>query len=114
MEFALVVYLISILDNVKAFLVTGIITCCLITFCMFLFEYSDFGEFTHKKTAAFLIFISVVFGILCAIIPSEQNAYKIAAAYGAQQVYQSDEAKEVGKKLMIVINNKLDEMGEKK
>lgn len=114
MELAFVVYLISILESVSTFLgiicyIVSIAALSLLLFSLLVLE----GQLKHKKTFIALVIIALFCGGAKALLPSEKQAYAIAAAYGAQQVYQSEEAKQIGNKVLKAINNKLDELGEK-
>lgn len=114
MELAFFVYLISILENVSTFLgalcgISAFIAFIIILVGVIVME----GQFILKKTVISLIILALLCGTAKALLPSEKSAYAIAAAYGAQQVYQSEEAKQIGNRVLKAINNKLDELGEK-
>ena len=108
MTLALIVYLISISENITSFLQAGGACVLIVVFCVGLWSVINESSFP-KKLSAWMAIIAALFFGLAALIPSEKAGYAIAAAYGAQQVYQSEEAKEIGSKLLKVINNKLDE-----
>lgn len=113
MELAFVVYLISILESVSNFLgalcgISAFIAFVIVLVGVIVME----GQFILKKTVISLIILALLCGTVKALLPSEKQAYAIAAAYGAQQVYQSEEAKQIGNKVLKAINNKLDSMAE--
>lgn len=122
MEFALLIYGISLLDKIIGFFIFvsvisgivlfggGIISCV---------SYGDSKKLAESrkvdhdfeiakrvtKHAAIILVISSLFTI---IIPSEKTAYLMLGGYTAQKIVQSDNAQEISGKLMKIINQKLD------
>ncbi len=47
--------------------------------------------------------------LISIFIPSQETSYKMVAATAAQAVYESPQAKDVGDKLLSLVNNKLEE-----
>lgn len=113
MELAFVVYLISILENIAGLLLFITAMCGLLAFFIGFFQILE-GEIENKKTLVFLIILTVFFGSLRAMMPSQKQAYIILGAYTTQKVYESDEAKQIGNKILKIVNDKLDGMAEDK
>jgi hypothetical protein len=58
--------------------------------------------------------IAICFWFIAALLPSKKDMQFILATTGVYAVVTSDPAKEIGGKVMMIINKKLDEMGETK
>lgn len=90
MELAFVVYLISILESVSTFL--GLL-CAIICVAIYGLVAAYFcSSYKFKKTIIFFIVLALLCGTVKALLPSEKQAYVIAAAYGAQEVMHKWEA----------------------
>ncbi len=73
---------------------------------------SDPVALVFKKIFKVTLPIGIIFIILSILAPSKETSYKMVAASAAQTVYESKEAKEVGNKLLSLINKKLDELSD--
>ena len=124
MEFAQIVYVISILPGMEDLF--GVIIFCTAIGLAALAVYSSFStEFSFddpevkeqkrqlKKTsmtrAKWLIGIAVFSGLMIALIPTEKQLYAIAGAYAAQKTVESPEFKRLAGKSLQAIELKLDE-----
>lgn len=114
MELALVIYFIGILPSIDK--MCGIfiaISFGLILFTAFFtaLEGSSIFEFTKRHTT----FMYTLFGMMfmatltTVAIPSEKTMYMMAGAYATQQVYQSEEARQLGSKLVKLIDKKMEQ-----
>lgn len=114
MELALVVYLIGILPAIDHFLIVFAgISVALILFTAFFtaLEGSSIFEFTKKHSTFMYTYLTIIFlsFIGSTAIPTEKTMYMMAGAYATQQVYQSEEARQVGNKLVTLIDKKMEQ-----
>ncbi len=73
----------------------------------------DFEDLTRQRFFNFFkigVPLFLIIMLISLFIPSKETSYKMVAASAAQTVYSSPEAKEVGVKLLSLINKKLDEL----
>ena len=110
MEFAFVVYAISVIGNL-GFLLSGLIMLSfivLLTHCIYVGDH-------HRKTfkddfrMKFLV-IPVVLSCLLTFTPSERTMYLMAGAYAGQSVVQSQLGQDVIKVLELKVKEQLKEL----
>ena len=66
--------------------------------------------FNGKYIKAFKVWLSGVFiAFLLLLVPNQETGYKMVAAYGAQELIQLEETKQVGSKAYQAINKILDD-----
>lgn len=112
MELALLIYFIGILPTIDRFSALFVaISVVLILFTAFFtaLEGSSIFEFTKKHTKFMYTYFGLIFAafITAIAIPSEKTMYMMAGAYATQQVYQSEEARQLGSKLVKLIDKKM-------
>lgn len=102
-----IIYLISVIDAVLGVAILGIAVIGFIGFLAIpvLELAGDEMAAFYKKLAKPLI----LFVLIAVFIPSKQTAYTMLAAYGLQEIAQTEEAKRVGSKSIQVIEKALDE-----
>lgn len=112
MEFALFVWLASVIHTLSgllgfcAILLGLAVVADLINTAAHNAVYSHKLKFPFQKTWGKWCTTGALFlALLTSIIPSEKTMYAIVAAYGAQQVVQSEAAEKVVK----IVNGKLDQ-----
>ena len=112
MEFALFVWLASVVQTLSGVLVFCAILLALAVVADLINTASHNGVYSEKKKFPFqktwgkwCTAGALFLALLTSIIPSEKTMYMMAAAYGAQQVAQSEAAEKVVK----IVNGKLDE-----
>ena len=116
------IYLAGISESVK---VASIIAIIVITICLIILGITLFDNFQNRGNRAEemneflangwkyfrLLFIPIAFFSFVAVfMPSERTIYAIAGTYGAVQVIQAPESRELMEKSLKVINQKLDSM----
>lgn len=104
MEAALFLYFASILDDIKQ----ALFAIVLVGIIMFPFYPLIIGTFEYKSNK-WVFIVPFVAGTFALILPSERTMYMMAAGYFGQTIVQSEQASEVGNKMMKIINGKLDE-----
>lgn len=120
MEFALFVWLASVIGSVSSFL-NGLGLCMLVSICAWVFlnftsrgeyqkeykpeVYENAGNNLKSKLWKFGVFIAVMFMFLASVIPSQKTLYIMAGAYAGQKALQSETAG----KVLTIVNSKLDE-----
>lgn len=113
MEFAIFVWLASVVGNLSAFFGMTATACLFMFFCMTVGVAMHNDLYSRdKKTytirtgmGKLLMSYVVVAYIIAALIPSQKTMYLMAGAYGSQKVVQSEAADKVVK----IVNSKLDE-----
>lgn len=112
MEFALFIWLASVIHTLSGVLVFCAILLALVVAADVINTLSHNELYSHKlkfpfqKTWGKWCTAGALFlALLTSIIPSEKTMYAIAAAYGAQQVVQSG----AGEKVVKIVNGKLDQ-----
>ncbi len=115
MSAALIIYLADIAQGVGIFLFFIMIVSLLATVIALAFWKETYGETDkedHEKSKWFLRRSFAVFllaSMLGIMIPSKSTIYLIAGAKISQDIITAPETKEIGNKLLKVINSKLDE-----
>lgn len=111
MEFALVIYLISMLSNLGIML--GVMT--FVTFVAVLFYliwYSTEGTSIYRrekhKFRTWPVYLAVVLGVFTTVIPSEKTMYMMVGSYAAQKVVESKMAKDVVKIIELKLEEELE------
>lgn len=66
------------------------------------------------KKACALMSIPVFLGFLAIVIPSEKAIYMMAGVESAQRIAEKPETKEIGEKILKILNQKLDDALEDK
>lgn len=124
MELALLVYAISLLPKVSGFILTVTIGCGAACLAFLLYRVAELPinswdsesyrnekkekqPFAEKWMKRFGI-TALVLSLIGVAIPSERTAYMMVGAYTAQTVAQNQKVQETGKKVIDLINQKLD------
>lgn len=118
-----IIYFAGISDSLKttAVFISVVLVICLIALYRVLFEiFSGGAEYKTElddkimkaglKFGKFGFFSLIFFIVVYNLVPNEKTIYAIAGTYGAVQIVQSPEAKELMDKSLKVIGQKLDEM----
>lgn len=69
----------------------------------------DFKDLSEMKTLRRFVILSMVFGLITALIPKERHIYYMAAAYMGTSVVNSITESPELKKVRLIINNEMDE-----
>lgn len=69
----------------------------------------DFKDLSEMKTLRRFVILSMVFGLITALIPKERHIYCMAAAYMGTSVVNSITESPELKKVRLIINNEMDE-----
>lgn len=111
MDLALLVYAISLLANLKIFLLLSIIACVSIAF-VWVMSYVDSDRREQHRWAMAKRFaaIAVAIELLNILVPSERTAYTMVGAYATQKVAEDPRVQETGEKVLKIINKRLDEI----
>lgn len=120
MEFALFVWLASVIGGISSFL-HGFGVCLLVAISAWVFlnfisrgeyekkykpeVYENAGNHLKSKLWKFGVFLSVMLMFIASILPSQKTLYIMAGAYAGQQAIQSETAG----KVVTIVNSKLDE-----
>lgn len=113
MELALVVWLISIAESLSRFL--GFICFASIVVCLsvLFFKSVTFDDakpiLAKTKLHIWLTLLAFVSGFTAVVLPTEKQGYIIAGAYITQKIAESGGVQEIGGKMLLLINQKLDE-----
>jgi hypothetical protein len=111
MNLALFVYLADILPSFShLFFVASMVT---LFVSIFWWVGMARGETDWNKKLYWLFSVGIVSAVISSLIPTEKTIYKMAAAYGIQTVYESEDAQRIGNKLLLTIESKLDEISTK-
>lgn len=117
MGIAILIYIASIVENLKMFLliIAGIFS----TFAFFTCAASidittDIGDFFNRdnksiKVIKRFVICAVTAGFFAAIIPTERQVYYISAAYVGINVADNIATSPEFNKIRLIINNKMDE-----
>jgi len=124
MELALLVYVISLLPKISGFLLALTVGTGALCAGFTLYRVAELpihswdGEGTRKEKEKNQPFaekwmkrfgiIALIIGAINIAIPSERTAYMMVGAYTAQTVAQNEKVQETGKKVIDLINQKLD------
>ena len=106
MEFALLVWIVSMLPTLIGVSITITIVVGVFALLQILLNYLEYDE--PPKLAKYWLIITIA-GTIAVITPTTKTAYMMVEAYATKKVAESPEAKEVGTKLLMLINQKLDE-----
>lgn len=112
MELAFIVYLISILEGIKGWLMflTFVFGIAFLSLAIIqLGMYADGqSEKVWKKSLAGLFVTFLLLSGINALLPDEKQAYTIAAAYAGQKIAENEKVQEIGGKVVTLLNQKLD------
>jgi len=103
-----VIYLISVIDAILGAAILGIFfTAASAILAIPVLDLDGKEEIASclKKFIKPLVFLSLI----VVFVPSKQTAYAMLAAYGLQEISQTEEAKRIGSKSVQVIEKALDE-----
>lgn len=108
MSIALTIYAVDLLSKINAACIFGLLSTIIVGGLVLLIgqseEWYDFQKIVKWSSILTAIF---AFGVLA--IPSQKTIYTIIAAHYGQEVMQTDDAIEIGEKILGVIKKKLDE-----
>jgi hypothetical protein len=123
MELALLVYAISLLSGIGTFFGITIIALIGVSIGIGIYvadsdEKSYYTDTKNVKRAANAIYATkwlwrnLCIGIAAAwviiLLPSEKTAYTMVGAYAAQKIAQDPKVEQMGSKVLVIINQKLD------
>lgn len=109
------IYLASIVENVQGLLFVITLFFASITVYMIVGVDIDkengltLGNTVSTKTLKKFVILSMVFGLITALIPKERHIYYMAAAYMGTSVVNSITESPELKKVRLIINNEMDE-----
>lgn len=124
MDLALLVYGISLLHGIGAFIVGCIIASAIVAFVFFLWRVSECDEKSYYSDRENKI--RVENGVMCekwikrglvslfcfafvlVFIPTEKTAYTMVGAYAAQKVAENEKVQAMSGKVLTIIEQKLD------
>jgi hypothetical protein len=124
MELALLVYAISLLERIGVFFGLSlaaliIISLVLVGFIADSAEKSYYSDSENIKRAARAtsatkwmwrnLWIAIASAWVIILLPSEKTAYTMVGAYAAQKIAQDPKTEQMGSKVLVIINQKLDE-----
>ena len=115
MELSLLVYLISVLNNLTPALgfltVVGLLITGFFGIGFFIARTDGAKESTLalvKKVFTIALSVACVSGFLNIILPSEKTAYVMLGAYATQKVAEDPRTQELGNKVLKIVNSKMD------
>lgn len=114
MDLALLVYAINTLSGIRGILGALVGLSALIVLGLFLYMGDQYGEDNKNKLWAWKR-VKMWFGIglasvfLVVLLPSQKTAYTMVGAYAAQKIAQDPKVEQMGAKVLVIINQKLDE-----
>lgn len=114
MDLALLVYAINTLSGIRGILGALVGLSALIVLGLFLYMGDQYGEDNKNKLWAWKR-VKMWFGIglasvfLVVLLPSQKTAYTMVGAYAAQKIAQDPKVEQMGSKVLVIINQKLDE-----
>jgi hypothetical protein len=124
MELALLVYVISLLQSVDVFFKLCIFALVLVSAVLGIYlgdsgdkMYYNDKENTRRAASAVNakkwlwrnIWIAIASAWVIILLPSEKTAYTMVGAYAAQKIAQDPKTEQMGSKVLVIINQKLDE-----
>lgn len=115
MEFALIIWLISSLNAINAFLVFGAVICTAIVLACVINAAESYDESKSKswaKCGKSFATAAILIAFIATILPSTKTGWMMAGAYTAQTALQSDSAKKLGAIVEIKLQEVLDEAAE--
>lgn len=124
MELALLVYAISLLQGISTFFIMSIVALLIMSVILGVYI-GDSGAksyYTDKEnaertagatSATKWLWRNLCIGIAAAwvliLLPSEKTAYTMVGAYAAQKIAQDPKVEQMGSKVLVIINQKLDQ-----
>ena len=117
MGIVILIYIASIVENLKMFLliIAGIFSVLtFITCASYIDITTDIGDFFNRdnksiKVIKRFVICAVTAGFFAAIIPTERQVYYISAAYVGINVADNIATSPEFNKIRLIINNKMDE-----
>ena len=117
MGIAILIYIASIVENLKMFLliIAGIFSTFTFFTCAASIDITtDIGDFFNRdnksiKVIKRFVICAVTAGFFAAIIPTERQVYYISAAYVGINVADNIATSPEFNKIRLIINNKMDE-----
>lgn len=107
MELALLVYLLGLLAPLSGVLFATTLLLGIVVIMSGLYKLVEDSDYKISKT---LIAVFILSGTISVAIPSEKTAYLMVGAYATQKVAETPEAKEIGIKVLKIVNEKLDKL----
>lgn len=113
MDLALLVYAINTLSGIRGILGALVGLSALIVLGLFIYMGDQYGEDNQSKLWAWKR-IKMWFGIglaslfLVVLLPGQKTAYTMVGAYAAQKIAQDPKVEQMGSKVLVIINQKLD------
>lgn len=105
MSIVWLIYFAGIVYNIGALLVVSAIV-CLLVYGFWWIPYLDYVSRTRPYPK--LLYTGIACCIFAVLLPSERIIYTMAGAYAVEQIATSDGAQEIGSKVIMLINQKLD------
>ena len=117
MGIVILIYIASIVENLKMFLliITGIFSIFAFFACaVYIDTTTDVGNFFNRNNKSIkiikrFVICAVTAGFFAAIIPTERQVYYISAAYVGINVADNITTSPEFNKIRLIINNKMDE-----
>ena len=112
MTLALLVYLASLIGSLLVFFCAASILSFIMTFISMISiaeSHSVSEEKVWQKRRNISFWVGMICVVFAMLVPTQKTMYMMAGAYAAQKVYESPEAAQISSKIVVIINNKLDE-----
>ena len=112
MDLALLVYAISTIGNIQAFLWIAFVVCLGMAFVLAM-TMTDFNSKPQEKEAYWKwakrwVWVAAFIGLIQTVLPSEKTAYTMVGAYAAQKVAENEKVQQMSGKVLQIIEQKLD------
>lgn len=115
MGIAFLIYIASIIESIQGLLF--VITLFFASIALYMIidvgieseKSINFKDLSEMKTLRKFVILSMVFGLITALIPKERHIYYMAAAYMGTSVVNSITESPELKKVRLIINNEMDE-----
>lgn len=107
MEFALIIWIVSMLPKMSAFIVLfiiSIIVFIIVTTMVYGLVVEEWFYSKYSKLCNWLIGIVIALSLVQVVLPSERTAWLMIGGYAGQKALESDTAKKVG----LIVEKKLD------
>ena len=116
MSIVILIYVASIVENLKMFLliIAGIFSLLTFFTCVSCIATTDIGDFFNRDNKSIKVIkrfamCAATVGFFAAIIPTERQVYYISAAYVGINVADNIATSPEFNKIRLIINNKMDE-----
>lgn len=113
MSLSLSLYLIDVLSNVSGLAIGGLLLCTILTIVSSFFLDTEFQPQALKSIKRVAV-TAVILSLILVLIPEKKTMYLILGASVAKEIVENPRVQEVGSKVLEVVNQKLDEMSDKK